>query len=90
LGACNLRRDVVSIIEIRCELCGEDRSKGGGNDLLSRRLANLMNTMPGWTKQPKRKRVGVYGPQWVYRRNVPSRLGVEYEPSYVHDPRQEG
>ena len=90
LGSCNLRRDVVSIIEIRCELCGEDRSKGGGNDFLSRRIANLMNTMPGWTKLPKKKRVGVYGSQWVYRRNVPLSCPVEYAPSYVHDPRKEG
>lgn len=68
LGLCELRRDVVSVIEIRCEMCGEDRARGGGNDLLSRRIANLMNTMPGWEKQPKKKRIGVYGPQWVYRR----------------------
>jgi predicted P-loop ATPase len=88
LGSCNLRRDAVSIIEIRCELCGEDRSKGGGNDFLSRRIANLMNTMPGWTKMPKRKRVGMYGPQWVYRRDVPLNCPAEYAPNYVHDPRE--
>ena len=87
LVECNLRRDVVSIIEIRCELCGEDRAKGGGNDLLSRRIANLMNTMPGWVKMPKRKRVGVYGQQWVYRREVELDCAPEFAPAYVVDPR---
>ena len=92
LGNCDLRRDVVSVIEIRCELCGEDRAKGGGNDMLSRRLANLMNTMPGWEKMPKKKHIRAYGQQWVYRRkgtadehghifgtNVPAPL-YSYEP----------
>ena len=27
-----------------------------------------MNTMPGWEKQPKRRWLGAYGQQWVYRR----------------------
>ena len=84
LGDCDLRRDLVSVTEIRCELCGEDRAKGGGSDLLSRRIANLMNTMPGWAKQEKKQRLRGYGPQWVYRRE-----GTQYvtgnAPAYTRD-----
>ena len=95
LGTCDLRRDVVSCVEIRCEMCGEDRSRGGGNDMLARRIANLMNTMPGWEKQPKKKKIGVYGAQWVYRRKgtadahgfIPGAFTAA--PIYVKDPRQE-
>ena len=81
LGECNLRRDLVSVTEIRCELCGEDRAKGGGNDMLSRRIANLMNTMPGWAKQEKKKKLKGYGAQWVYRRNGTQ----DNAPAYVLD-----
>lgn len=66
-----MRRDSVCISEIRVEMCGEDRRRNGGNDLLSRRLANLMNTMPGWRKGRKKERTKGYGIQWVYRRELP-------------------
>lgn len=68
LGPCNKRRDVVCISEIRCEMCGEERTKGGVNDLLTRRIANLMNNMPGWVRSARRKRVPGYGQQRIYYR----------------------
>lgn len=64
---CVRRREAVSVTEIRVELCGEDRRRNGGNDLLSRRLANIMNGLPGWTKSGKKK-LRHYGAQWVYER----------------------
>jgi predicted P-loop ATPase len=69
---CTLRRDSICVTEIRVEMCGEDRRKSGGNDLLSRRLANLMNASREWTKNGK-QRVPGYGIQWVYERNSDSR-----------------
>lgn len=63
-----MRRDQVSITEIRVELCGEDRTKGGGNDMLSRRIANIMNTLPGWKRSSLQPHVRWYGRQRVYRR----------------------
>ena len=64
-----MRRDQVSLAEIRVELCGEDRAKGGGNDQLSRRIANIMNTLPGWKRSSLRPHVPGYGRQRVYRRD---------------------
>ena len=66
---CTGKRMEVCVTEIRVEMCGEDRTRGGGNDMLCRRLANLMNCRPGWTKSEKKIRVPGYGPQWVYRRD---------------------
>jgi len=65
-----MRRDAVCLTEIRTEMCGEDRRRNGGNDLLSRRLANLMNTLPGWRKGRKKETTKGYGAQWVYHREV--------------------
>lgn len=70
LGPCTKRRDVVCISEIRCEMCGEDRAKGGGNDMQSRKIANIMNNMPGWENTGKRVRVPGYGVQRIYERKV--------------------
>ena len=64
-------RTEVCLTEIRTEMCGEDRRRSGGNDLLSRRLANLMNTMPGWLKSKKKVKTRGYGSQWVYSRPKP-------------------
>ena len=69
-----MRRDRVCITEIRVEILGEDRTKNGGNDTLSRRIANVMNVLDGWT------RGGVmntkdYGKQRAYYRN-----GGQYDP----------
>ena len=65
---CTLRRDAVCLTEIRVELLSEDRRKMSGNDLMSRRLANLMNNNKHWVKSKKKARVPHYGIQWVYKR----------------------
>lgn len=65
---CPLRREYASVTEIRVELCGEDRRRQGGNDQLSRRIAGILNSLPGWEKGEKRKKLRYYGPQWVYYR----------------------
>lgn len=65
---CTLRRDSVCITEIRVEMLSEDRRRSGGNDVMSRRLANLMNNLPGWKKERRRRKVPPYGAQWCYRR----------------------
>ena len=71
IGAEGVRtRERVSIAEIRVELCGEDRARSGGNDMLSRRIANIMNTLPGW-KRAGQMRVKGYGNQRVYGRVLP-------------------
>lgn len=64
-----LRRNVVSLVEIRNEMLRQDSAdvmRGKAQE--TRRLANIMNTMPGWHKEPKRKYTKAYGQQWVYRR----------------------
>lgn len=72
LSAGVTQRDQVSISEIRVEMCGEDRTRGGGNDLLSRRIANVMNTLRGWARGT-RTRVPGYGQQRVYYRRGSAR-----------------
>ena len=62
-------RDTVCISEIRVEMCGEDVARSGGNDQLSRRIANIMNNMSGWERVGVR-RVSGYGNQRIYRRVV--------------------
>lgn len=70
LPQATMLREQVCLTEIRTELCGDDRRRDGGNDLLSRRLANIMNNLPGWTKCDRKQRVPGYGIQWVYRRDT--------------------
>lgn len=65
---CVRKRETVSLTEIRVEMCGEDRRRSGGNDLLSRRLANIMNSLPGWEKGTRKETLPNYGRQWVYHR----------------------
>lgn len=67
---CTLRRDTVCLTEIRVEMLSEDRRRMSGNDLMSRRLANLMNNNKHWVKSEKKARVPHYGIQWVYRRKL--------------------
>ena len=67
-AAGTVRRDRISLTEIRIEMCGDDRRRNGGSDLLSRRLANLMNTNKEWVKCRTKQRVPGYGIQWVYVR----------------------
>jgi hypothetical protein len=63
-----MRRDVVSALEIRMELLGETREGVGKNDVTGRRVADVLNHLPGWTRSAKIVRRGAYGPQRVYRR----------------------
>lgn len=66
-----MRRDRVSIPEIRVECFGERRTEmHGGNTTVSRRIGSVMGRMPGWRKGLKRVRVPGYGMQWVYYRVV--------------------
>ncbi len=60
----------VSLTEIKMEMLGEDRRKSGGNDLITRRLANILNNTRGWKKQPKKSFLPGYGAQWVYARTA--------------------
>ena len=69
-----MRRDRVCITEIRVEILGEDRTKNGGNDTLSRRIANVMNVLEGWTRGGTMCTKD-YGRQRVYYRN-----GGQYDP----------
>ena len=77
LGECTKRRDVVCVSEIRCEMCGEEKARNGGNDILSRRIANVMNNLPGWENTGKRMRVSEYGLQRVYCRIASAVKGPE-------------
>jgi hypothetical protein len=70
LGACDVVRQEVSIIEIRMELLGETREGIGRNDAMSRRIGDIMNHLPGWKRTGKMRRRGAYGPQRVYRRGA--------------------
>lgn len=69
LGPCDVRRDVVSIVEVRMEMLGEDRREIGRNDMMSRRIGDILNNLPGWTRGKSRVRRGAYGPQRVYSRD---------------------
>lgn len=77
---CTRSRDVVCISEIRFELCGEDRKGSSGYDLLSRRIANVMNNLPGWQKsKSKRRRVQGEGPVFQYYRTGSHLYEQEFE-----------
>ena len=65
---CTVRRDWVSVPEIRVELLEEKRSDIGRNgDLQSRRISDVLNHLPGWGRG-KSKRVAGYGKQKVFIR----------------------
>lgn len=53
-------RTVVSGAEIRWECFGSTSAKGG-NDNSARRIANIMNNMPGWKRMKKPYRDKTYG-----------------------------
>jgi hypothetical protein len=67
----------ICLPEIKTELMKEDRFRDGGNDILTRRLANIMNNTKGWRKMKRRLRVKNYGPQWVYKRTDADRTRLE-------------
>ena len=68
LGTCTRRRDVVSVVEVRMEMLGETRESVGKVDSMSRRIADVLNHLPGWTRGKKLIRRGAYGPQRAYSR----------------------
>ena len=65
-GAGTLRRQKISIAEIRYELLGENVMAAERNNASSRRLGKVMNVMPGWRKDMVRNTV--LGKQMVYVR----------------------
>ena len=67
-GVCTLRRDTVSIPEIRMELLEQNRRDIGGRDTESRHIADILNNLPGWERTGKLRKRGPYGPQKVYSR----------------------
>lgn len=66
---CSLRRDFVSVTEIRVEALGQRRQDvAQGNNFTSRRIADIMARMPGWKRTGKLRRLRGYGPQRVFVR----------------------
>lgn len=62
-------RNVVCLMEIRYELLGQDlKQVSRGNNAEARRLANIMNYMPGWKRSDSSIRFGEYGKQKAYYR----------------------
>lgn len=62
-----VRRDRVCVTEIRYELIGDDWRHKGGSDITSRRVANIMNVLPGWRRAESKQRTP-FGVQVVYLR----------------------
>lgn len=63
-------RNVVCIAEIKYELLKQDvGAMSKGNNLESRRLANIMNYMPGWERTGRPVRFKEYGVQKAYARS---------------------
>jgi hypothetical protein len=61
-----VRRDTVCVSEVRWEMLGLEQGKG--NDAVSRRIANLLNSMKGWRREGNLAYAGPYGRQRIYRR----------------------
>ena len=60
------RRETVSNMEIWCECFGKDRAnlrRADGNE-----ISAIISGIGGWTISPKKERIPLYGPQWVYAR----------------------
>lgn len=69
-STCTRVRDKISVTEVRMECLGDRRGDiGKGNDLNTRKVASILNFLPGWTRTGKLERRGPYGPQRVYVRN---------------------
>jgi predicted P-loop ATPase len=67
-SVCTLRREVVSVLEIRMELFGETRESIGRNDSTTRRICGVLARLHGWERTGRLKRQGPYGPQSVFVR----------------------
>lgn len=59
-------RTCVSNMEIWCECFGKDRANCKRMD--SNEISAIMSGIGGWTIAPKKERIPLYGPQWVYVR----------------------
>ncbi|MBR5878863.1 MAG: hypothetical protein IKY91_04870 [Akkermansia sp.] len=68
LGVCDSVRKEVCGLEIRREMLGESQESIGRNDMMSRRIGDILNHLAGWERVGKVIRRGAYGPQRVYRR----------------------
>ncbi len=61
----------ISLIELRKELkdvLGVTSEANAKNDGTNRRLTAILNRLPGWERDPKRKKIPIYGVQTVFIR----------------------
>jgi predicted P-loop ATPase len=58
------KRTSVSNMEIWCECFGKDRANCKRMD--SNEISAIMAGIGGWVVAPKKERIPLYGPQWVY------------------------
>ncbi|MBS4007131.1 MAG: hypothetical protein KGZ45_01720 [Clostridium sp.] len=58
------KRTSVSNMEIWCECFGKDRANCKRMD--SNEISAIMAGIGGWVVSPKKERIPLYGPQWVY------------------------
>lgn len=63
-----LVRDVICVQEIRVELCGQDPTRGGADEKLSRRIGAILNRLPGWKRAVGQRRIPGHGKQRYYTR----------------------
>ncbi|XCB30427.1 VapE family protein [Arcanobacterium hippocoleae] len=63
----NVVRKVVSNLEIWCECLGKNRADLTAMD--STRIRQVLIKL-GWNRHQSKKRLALYGPQWVYTRQV--------------------
>jgi hypothetical protein len=59
-----IRRTTVSNIEIWCECFRKERTAIRRQD--SYEISAIMARIGGWTLSPKKVRIPLYGPQWIY------------------------
>lgn len=85
MGTCDLRRDLVCLVEIRLEGLGMPENSSPKGEFSAYNLANIMDNLPDWEKMPKKVRIKGYGPQYTYRRVVGGKAD-ESAPRYVVDP----
>ncbi len=76
------RRTSVSNLEIWCECFGKDRANCKRMD--SNEISAIMSGIGGWKIAPKKERIPLYGPQWVYvRTSVPDSVPRERSLEHV-------
>lgn len=72
-SVCTRLRTEISIVELRNEMTTTG-DLGRTNDGFCRHVANILNTLPGWEKAPRKKRIAGYGPQYYYFRAIAPEL----------------